>query len=159
MSAQPVWPPTVGTTSALNTAPLAWIGLKVESACQPSLPLRIFTTSSPSASSRSVPSSRTLLTAPISNSSGPKRLAKAICSSFLRNWPGKISRAYFSQVSCRACQVGWSSSGILTPVITAPKEASTGWTSKDCAIGASIRSVSCCSLSRWSRATQLGEDR
>ena len=29
MSAQPVWPPIVGTTSALNTAPLAWIGLKV----------------------------------------------------------------------------------------------------------------------------------
>ena len=69
MSAQPVRPPIVGTSSAEKTAPLAWIGLKVESACQPSLPLRIFTTSSPSASSRKVPSSRTLLTAPISNPS------------------------------------------------------------------------------------------
>ena len=83
---------------------------------------------------RKVPSSRTLLTAPISNSSGPKRLAKAICSSFLRNWPGKISRAYSSQVSWNALQVGSSSSGRRMPVITAPKEASTGWTSKDLAI-------------------------
>src|SRR6185437_12272560 len=140
MSAQPVWPPTVGTTSALNTAPLAWIGLKVESACQPSLPLRIWTTSSPPSGARRVPSSRTLLTAPISNSSGPKRFAKAICSSFLRNWPGKISRAYSSQVACRAFQVASSISGRRRPVITAPNEASTGWTSKGLAMGSSMGS-------------------
>src|SRR5690242_3929801 len=90
------------------------------------LPLRIFMRSSLSFSSRSVPSSLTLLIAVISNSSGPKRLAKAICSARVRCCPGKISSAYFSHASCRARKVSSSTSGMRKPVTTAPKVASTG---------------------------------
>src|SRR6185437_8054788 len=90
------------------------------------LPLRIFMRSSLSFSSRRLPSSLTLLIAVISNSSGPKRLAKAICSARVRCWPGKISSAYFSQASCSAWKVSSSISGMRKPVTTAPKVASTG---------------------------------
>ena len=46
-----------------------------------------------------VPSDLTLLMAAISNSTEPKRRAKAICWSRARCWSGKISSAYCSQAA------------------------------------------------------------
>src|SRR4029453_6614885 len=101
-------------------------GMWVLCGCQPMLPFRTLIISSLSFSARRVPSDRTLLIAAISNSSGPKRLAKAICWSRSRCWSGKISSAYLSQASYSAADVASSTFPTLMPRTTAPKVASIG---------------------------------
>src|SRR4029453_6085290 len=108
-------------------------------------PFRIFMTSSLSFSSRSVPAEGTLLIAVISNSSGPKRLAKAICWSRSRCWSGKISSAYSSQASYSARNVASSTSATLMPRTTAPNVASIGSMSSVRAMGTSCPGSLACS--------------
>ena len=126
MSAHSVSPPALGTTSAVSIDALAARGMYELSVCQPSLP-RTMCMISPSGG-RISPSGVTLLMRARSRpgSNGPKRSAKARCSSSDRCWPGKISSAWAWKASSTTAQRSSSRSARRSPVTRAPSVAGSG---------------------------------